>query len=89
MEPLAWLRFVNGAPLSWDAHVRYRFKDIWWAGVAYRSSKTAVIEAGFMVRKKFQIGYAFDQNISNLARYTAGSHEIILGYHFIKNNRRY
>ena len=89
LEPLAWLRFVNGAPLSWDAHVRYRYKDIWWAGVAYRSSQTAVIEAGFMVRKKFQIGYAFDQNISNLAKYTAGSHEIILGYHFIKNNRRY
>jgi type IX secretion system PorP/SprF family membrane protein len=89
IEPLAWVRFVKNAPISWDAHVRYRYKNIWWAGVAYRSSKTAVIEAGFMVKKKFQIGYAFDQNVSNLAKYTAGSHELILAYHILKPKRRY
>ena len=42
-----------------------------------------------MVKKKFQIGYAFDQNVSNLAKYTAGSHEIILAYHILKPKRRY
>ncbi len=89
IEPLAWVRFAAGAPESWDVHVRYRYKTIWWAGVAYRSSKTAVIEAGFMVKRKFQIGYAFDQNVSRLAKYTAGSHELILAYHFIKPKRRF
>jgi type IX secretion system PorP/SprF family membrane protein len=85
IEPIAWLKFVKGAPFQYDIHVRYRYKNSWWAGVAYRSSMTAVIEAGFMVKKRFQIGYAFDQNISNLAKYTASSHELILAYHFVKS----
>jgi type IX secretion system PorP/SprF family membrane protein len=85
IEPIGWFKTVKGAPFQYDIHLRYRYKEVWWAGVAYRSSMTAVIEAGFMIRKRFQIGYAFDQNISRLAKFTAGSHEIILAYHFIKN----
>jgi len=85
IEPIAWLKFVQNAPFQYDIHVRYRYKNSWWAGVAYRSSKTAVIEAGFMVKKRFQIGYAFDQNVSNIAKYTASSHELILAYHFVKS----
>jgi type IX secretion system PorP/SprF family membrane protein len=85
IEPIAWFKTVKGAPFQYDVHLRYRYKNNWWAGVAYRSSVTAVIEAGFMIQKRFQIGYAFDQNISRLAKFTAGSHELILAYHFIKN----
>lgn len=85
IEPIAWFKAVRGAPFQYDVHIRYRYRELWWVGAAYRSSITAVIECGFMIRKRFQIGYAFDQNISRLARFTAGSHELILGYHFIKN----
>lgn len=87
LEPMVWLKQVKGAPLQIDGHLRVRFKDKFWLGAAFRSSMTIVGEIGFKVAKHFQLGYAYDQQISDIANYMGGSHELILGWHFNPQRR--
>jgi len=38
--------------------------------------------------KKYYLGYAFDYTMSNIKRYTSGSHEILLGINITEGKNR-
>jgi len=81
IEPAFWFKYVKGAPYQYDAYVRFRHKNIVWAGVGYRSSKTLILDAGFMIRKQFQVGYAYDLQVSGYRADLGNTHEIVVAYH--------
>ncbi len=81
IEPMVWFKHVKGAPYQYDAYVRFRHKNFIWAGVGYRSSKTLMADAGFLIKKQLQIGYAYDFQV-NPHRATLGhTHEVIIAFH--------
>ena len=82
LEPTAWFKYVNGAPLQYDAYVRLRHKNIVWFGAGYRSSTTLVVDAGFMVIKQLQFGYAYDLQLNSYRADLGNTHEIIVAFHF-------
>ncbi len=87
LEPMLWFKAVNGAPFQIDGQLRFRYKDQFWVGAGYRTSKTIIIELGVKIQKTFQIGYAFDQGAGDLANPLGTSHEFILSYHFKEKKR--
>ena len=53
-------------------------------GIGYRTSVGLIARAGIQVQDLFFIGYAYETPMSNIASYSSGSHEILLGIKFCK-----
>lgn len=81
LEPMIWFKTVKGAPWQLDAYVRGTIRKYFWVGVGFRTSMTIVADAGFIIRDHLYIGYAYDQNVSDIRPYTGTSHEISISYH--------
>jgi type IX secretion system PorP/SprF family membrane protein len=78
LEPSLLVKGTMQTPWQIDFNAKGYYKNNYWLGVSYRSSKDLVIMIGLKV-KKYYFGYAFDHTFSNLSNYTSGSHEILIG----------
>ena len=72
------------------------FVDRLWLGLTYRTGGDVsyvgpgiIIFAQFKVTPQLQIGYAYDAEMTSLRHYTSGSHEIMLGYDFWYDKKRF
>ncbi len=76
-------------PLSKKAaeYLRFKYKNLFWVGAGYRSRHSVMADVGVMIKDHFQISYAYDQRASDAFKYTSGSHELVLGYHFAAHKR--
>ncbi len=83
-KPTILLKAVNGAPLGAEVTAQFLFYDKLWAGAMYRWKDAAGILLQYEVNNKFKIGYAYDYTLSDIRRYSDGSHEIMLGFDLIK-----
>ena len=72
----------NGYQLDINADATY--KKYIFGGIGYRTSIGLIARAGIQVQDLFFIGYAYETPMSNIASYSSGSHEIILGIKFCK-----
>lgn len=77
-KPAAVLRFVSGAPLSYQGSLNFLFYNKVELGASYRSEDAVTALIGFYLSPKLRIGYAYDYNISDLSPFNSGSHEIML-----------
>lgn len=85
LKPAALIKATNGAPLSYDFTANFLFNEKLWLGGSYRlNEQTAAIGgiADFQVSRQLRVGYAYEKPISDIARYTTGTHEILLIYEF-------
>ncbi len=88
MRPTALVKYTKGAPLSYDTTLSFFFFEKLWLGASYRfggenklgDSFGALID--FQLTKQLRIGYAYDYSISDVRRFTTGSHEIMLMFDF-------
>jgi len=84
-KPATLLKATNGAPLSIDLTGNFLYNEKLWLGASYRiNNRTAAIGgiADFQISRQLRIGYAYEKPISEIARYTSGTHEILLIYEF-------
>jgi len=88
IEPMAWFKKVRGAPYQYDIYARFKYKSLAWIGAGYRSSKTVVVDAGFLIKKQIKMGYAYDMTVSDLSSYLGGSHEFVIAYQIDFADRR-
>ena len=72
----------NGYQLDINADATY--KKYISGGIGYRTSVGLIARAGIQVQDLFFIGYAYETPMSNIASYSSGSHEILLGIKFCK-----
>ncbi len=70
-----------------DATARLFYNSNYWLGCTYRTNKTLVIMAGFMVDGIF-LGYAYDVTLGTLQSYSGGSHELMVGIRLGDNSTR-
>ena len=71
-----------------DFNARVFYKNDYWAGLSYRTSDAMVIMAGVKV-SQYYFGYAFDYSLSNIRKYSFGSHEFMIAVKLGDNARRY
>lgn len=84
-KPAFLVKATNGAPVSYDLTANFLFNEKLWLGGSYRiNEKTAAIGGivDFQISRQLRIGYAYEKPISDIARYTTGTHEVLLMYEF-------
>lgn len=82
LKPSTVLKFVGGAPLSFDVSTNVMYLNKFELGVSYRYQDAVSGLAGFQITPNLKLGYAYDFNTSELKSYNNGSHEFILLYKF-------
>lgn len=83
-KPTILVKAVSGAPIGAEVTGQFLFYDKLWAGLMYRWQDAAGVLLQYEINNRFKIGYAFDYTLSDIRRYSDGTHEIMLGFDLIK-----
>jgi type IX secretion system PorP/SprF family membrane protein len=87
VKPSVWAKGTNnGYQFDFNGDVNYN--DLFFGGIGYRTKVGLVARAGINIQKLFFIGYAYETPMSNIASYSAGSHEVILGLKLCKKSKQ-
>jgi type IX secretion system PorP/SprF family membrane protein len=81
-KPAFLAKMVEGAPLQLDFSANFLFHEKITLGAAYRWDAAMSMLAGFQVSNNWFIGYGYDSEVTKLANYNSGSHELFLRYEF-------
>lgn len=88
LRPTTFVKLTEGAPIEVDLTALFYFNDKFWVGPMLRSGDAAGVLAGLNITDQFAFGYSFDWSFSNKTiKYNYGSHELMLRYDFIFNNK--
>lgn len=71
------LRVIETGVFQFDVSAIYEWNKIFWVGGSYRFKSAAVAMAGVQI-KMVKIGYSYDFTLSDIKKYSTGSHEIFL-----------
>jgi type IX secretion system PorP/SprF family membrane protein len=82
VKPSVLVRYVKNAPIQADFNCNVLLNNMLWVGASYRTGDSFVGMLELQATKRFRIGYAYDYTLTNIRNYSAGSHEIMLGYDF-------
>jgi type IX secretion system PorP/SprF family membrane protein len=86
VKPSVWAKGTNnGYQMDINADVNY--KDLFFGGLGYRTKVGLIGRVGMNIQKLFFVGYAYEVPMSNIASYSAGSHEVILGLRLCKKTK--
>jgi len=93
LEPQMMVRYAGNAtyslPINSDLNLSAILYDRLLLGVTYRTDQSFEGIIHMQVTKNINIGYAYDYEVSALNGYSNGSHEIVVGYDFIRDNSKY
>ncbi|MHC5310346.1 PorP/SprF family type IX secretion system membrane protein [Myroides sp. LJL116] len=87
-KPAVLVRAVQGAPLMADLTANFLISEKFTLGGAYRTNAAWSALAGVQITKALMIGYSYDREITKLANFNDGSHEIFLRFELINVFRR-
>jgi type IX secretion system PorP/SprF family membrane protein len=83
VKPSVWAKGTNNG-YQFDINADVNYKDLFYGGLGYRTNVGMIARVGMNIQKLFFIGYAYETPMSNIASYSAGSHEIIIGLRLCK-----
>ena len=89
-KPAFMIKATNGAPVSYDLTGNFLFNEKFWLGAAYRFNESAGAFgaiADFQISRELRIGYAYEHPISDIRPYSDGTHEVLLIWELLRNNR--
>ena len=72
----------NGHQIDFNADAFYK-RNI-SGGIGFRTGVGLIARAGIQIKDFFFMGYAYEAPMGNIASYSSGSHEVILGIKFCK-----
>jgi len=81
-KPSVYLKYVEGAPASFDATANFLIKNVFWAGLMYRSGDAIGLLAQVQLNNRLHLGYTYDFTLSKIRKATSGSHELMLTFEF-------
>lgn len=84
LKPSASVRYTANAPLSIDANLSILFNKKIWFGVMYRAGSAAGANIMYNFTNYIRLGYAYDYSMTNMKKYNAGTHEVLLGIDLYK-----
>lgn len=82
-EPSCLVKYNSPVPLQYDIGGRFKYKERIWIGGAYRNLDAVTGLIGFNW-KNLMFGYSYDFTTSNLKNYSTGTHEVMIGVRFEK-----
>ncbi|UKN02646.1 type IX secretion system membrane protein PorP/SprF [Paracrocinitomix mangrovi] len=88
LKPSILMKYITGAPFEADINFSALFKETIWVGASFRTGDALVALLEYQASNSFRVGYAYDITFSNIRKYSAGSHEIMIGYDFGKGDTK-
>jgi len=82
IKPSALIRVQEGQPVGMDLNANVFLDDVLNIGASYRSGDAVILLFELLLNKQLRFGYAFDNTLSNITQYTAGTHEFMLTYSY-------
>jgi type IX secretion system PorP/SprF family membrane protein len=93
LEPQLLARYAVNSdyklPFNCDINISAIVYNRFMAGFTYRTDKSLEFIVHVQATKKLNIGYAYDYMMSGMNGYNGGSHELVVGYDFVKDNAKY
>ncbi len=86
-KPAFLAKIVQGAPIQLDLSANFMFQEKFTLGAAYRWDAAMSALAGFQVNDNWFVGYGYDAEVTKLANYNSGSHELFLRYEFSRKKQ--
>ncbi|MGB0840360.1 MAG: PorP/SprF family type IX secretion system membrane protein [Chitinophagales bacterium] len=83
VKPSIMLKAVSGSPLAADLNLSFLIRDVLWLGAGYRFGDALTFLGSFQFNNGLRLGYAYDLTRTDLQP-TGGTHEVMLGFDFIK-----
>ena len=80
LKPSILLRYVHSAPFAADFNLHLLLNQILWIGASYRVKDAVVGMVQLQIFPALRVGYAYDYTLSSVGKFSAGSHEFMLGY---------
>ena len=83
LEPSLLAKYVDAGMSQVDVNLKLTFKQTVWMGVSYRTQDAVAVNLG--IRKdRFIFGYSYDYSLTDISKYSNGSHEL---FFIVKFNR--
>lgn len=93
LEPQALFRYAGNAdyqlPYNCDLNISAIINDRFLFGITYRTDNSFEAVVHVQATQKINVGYAYDYLVSGLNGYSGGTHEIVIGYDFVKETSKY
>jgi len=93
LEPQAFFRYAGDVnanlPMNADVNLSLIIYDRLLIGATYRTDGSVEGIVHMQVTNELNIGYAYDYTVSYLKNYNYGTHEITIGFDFIKDRNKY
>lgn len=86
LEPALLLKATEITPVQADLNLKAWYNKLIMLGVSYRHNDAIVALIGAKYKNMF-LGYSYDITTSKIKTYNTGSHEIVLGYHFMSKEK--
>jgi type IX secretion system PorP/SprF family membrane protein len=81
VEPSILLKFIEAGLLQADINGKVMYKQTVWLGLSYRTQDAVAINLG--IRKdRFVFGYSYDITMSEIRKYSNGTHELLFIFKF-------
>lgn len=87
VKPSVFLKGINTG-MQTDINADVLYKNFIQAGLGYRTQVGLIARAGINIQDLFFIGYAYETPMSNIASYSSGSHEVVLGLKLCRNKKK-
>jgi type IX secretion system PorP/SprF family membrane protein len=84
IKPNVLMKYHPSAPVQFDINANFLIYDKVWLGASYRTASDLIGIVEFNVTPQIRVGYSYDFTLSDIADYSNGSHEVMLGYNFGK-----
>ena len=78
LKPSFLIRYVEGAPTSFDINGTILLKDVLWLGVSLRNLNSTVLMAQLQISDMMRLGYSVDIPLTSVIRASYGTHEFML-----------
>lgn len=80
IQPSVLLRTNSPAPYQFELHTRVIYDEMIWAGLSYRHKSSSSFMLGCRIDKQLTFAYSYDISLTDISRYSAGSHEIVVSF---------
>jgi type IX secretion system PorP/SprF family membrane protein len=76
---------IETGTVQFDVNAIVAYKNLFWVGLAYRNLDAVALLAGTQIGQ-FKFGYSYDYTISDIGKYSHGSHEVFLELQLYETN---
>lgn len=87
IKPAILVKYAPRTPLQADFNLNFLFYRTIWVGASYRTGDGIQGLAEYQATDRLRIGYAYDFALTSMRNYNSGSHEIMIAWDFIKEEK--